>query len=281
MVTAQSSALSRITSAQVQKALQLAVEGRVYDLGLEINEQMPQGLIGQFTPFSLCFRATPEKTGAQGPFQYAVETIIGTLHTSTHIDGLVHVQAENRIYGGDFVSDARDDRGWKKHGMETVPPLVGRCVMLDVAGVKGVDALQDGYEITIDDLKRSCSAQIVEVEPGDCVLVRTGKIREFYTNPAKFGGDSQPGVGGDAAVWLYEQGMAALGTDTSGIEPSPPLDWANTTHRMMLVERGVHLIENLNLDELARDGICKALFVCLPLKITGATGSWVRPVAIV
>lgn len=75
--------------------------------------------------------------------------------------------------------------------------------------------------------------------------------------------------------------MAVLGADSTGIEPLPFPDPARTTHRAMLVERGVHLVENLYLDELAADGVAEALFVCLPLKITGATGSWVRPVAIV
>ena len=91
---------------------------------------------------------------------------------------------------------------------------------------------------------------------------------------------SQPGVGPAAAVWLYERGMAVLATDTTGTEPVPHPDPARTTHRAMLVERGVHLIENVFLDELARDHVIESTFVCLPLKLTGATGSWVRPIAI-
>jgi kynurenine formamidase len=272
-------ALARIGPEQVLAGLGLAGNGRVYDLGLEINEQMPQGARGVFVPFARAFSATPEGTGLDEPFSFAAEVIIGTQHTSTHIDAFVHIQSEGRIYGGARAADARGDQGWIQHGMETVPPIVGRAILLDVARLKALEALPDLYEITVDDLQAACLAASVEVRAGDVVLVRTGKIREFLSDPAAFEA-AQPGVGPDAAIWLYEQGMAVLGTDTTGTEPLPFPDLARTTHRAMLVERGVHLLENVFLDELARDGVVEAAFVCLPLKLTGATGSWVRPIAI-
>jgi kynurenine formamidase len=272
-------ALDRIGCAEVLDALRLARSGRVYDLGLEISERMPQGQRGTFVPFARAFSATPEGTGADGPFSFAAEVVIGTQHTSTHIDAFVHVQSGGLVYGGHRAADTRSDQGWSVHGMETVPPIVGRGVLLDVAGGKGVEALPDGYEITEDDVREACQAASIEVRRGDVVLVRTGKIREFAQDPVAFEA-AQPGVGPSAAIWLYERGMAVLGTDTTGTEPLPFPDPAATTHRAMLVERGVHLLENLFLDELARDGMRETAFVCLPLKLTGATGSWVRPIAI-
>jgi kynurenine formamidase len=273
-------ALARIGQEEVLAALALPRAGRVYDLGLELNERIPQGIKGVFVPFHMATRATPEGTGAAGPFQYSVEVVTGTLHVSTHIDAFAHIQAEGRVFGGGLASELRGDDGWKEHGAETIAPIVGRAVMLDVAGLKGGAALEDRYEITVDDLEAACRRQEVDVRSGDVVLVRTGKIAEFFTDAEAFQA-AQPGVGPAAAVWLYERGMAVLGTDTTGTEPQPFPDPAATTHRAMLVERGVHLLENVYLDELARDGVSEALFVCLPLKITGATGSWVRPVAIV
>jgi kynurenine formamidase len=270
-------ALTRIGAAEVLGALRLPRAGRIYDLGLEINERIPPG---PATPFSMAFRVTPEGTGVGEPYQYTAEVIHANLHCGTHIDALIHVQAEGRIYGGGLASEWRDDRGWKRNGMETVAPIVGRCVVLDVAGLKGVAALPDGYAVSVGDLRAACEAVGVAVRAGDIVLVRTGKIREFFANTPTYG-SAEPGVGPEGASWLYDQGMAVLGTDTTGTEPLPFPDAARTTHRAMLVERGVHLIENLTLDEIAADGVTEALFVCLPLKITGATGSWVRPVAIV
>jgi kynurenine formamidase len=143
-----------------------------------------------------------------------------------------------------------------------------------------VAALPDGYEVTQADLDGALLGHGVSIAPGDAVLVRTGKIREYGTDNDAYQ-RAQPGVGRAAAIWLYEQGMAILGTDTTGTEPLPFADSTRTTHQAMLVERGVHLVENLNLDELAADKVSEGMFVCLPLRITGGTGSWVRPVVII
>lgn len=270
-------AIRRITTPAVQAALALATRGRIYDLGVEINECIPHH--PDFVRFSLAFTSTPEGTGAHSPFQFAAEVITGALHVSTHIDALVHVQAEGRIHGGAEARRARSDRGWKEQGIETVPPILGRGLILDAAHARGVDQLADGTEVTIADLQSILDAGGERVRAGDIVLVRTGKIREFYSDPPSFQA-AEPGVGRDAAIWLYEQGMAVLGTDTTGTEPLPFVDPARTTHRAMLVERGVHLIENLMLEELSQDAVKEGLFIALPLKFTGATGSWVRPVLV-
>lgn len=271
-------AVARITSDEVRAALALARMGRVYDLGLEINERIPHG--PDFVRFSLAFTSTPEGTGAQSPFQYSAEMITGALHVSTHIDALIHIQAEGRVHGGALASESRGDRGWKEQGIETVPPILGRGLFLDIARAKGATQLADGTEVTVADLQSALAASGEQIRAGDIVLVRTGKIREFYSDPAAFQG-GEPGVGREGAIWLYEQGMAVLATDTTGTEPLPFRDPAQTTHRAMLVDRGVHLIENLMLEELSRDMVKAGLFIALPLKISGATGSWIRPVLVV
>jgi kynurenine formamidase len=273
-------ALSRIGEAQRLAALRLAQDARVFDLGLELGEHVPQGVPGDFVPFSLTWRTTPEGRARAGhAHQFAAEAITGTLHVSTHIDGLAHIAAEGRIFGGHDVADVRTDRGFTVGGMEHVPPILTRGLMLDVAGLHGVPALPDGYEITASDIQAALDSAGLAIRPGDAVCVRTGKVREYYTDAAAYQ-RSQPGVGADAAIWMYEAGMAVLGTDTTGTEPLPFPDERRTTHRVMLVERGVHLVENLYLDDVASAGVTEGLFVCLPLRITGATGSWVRPVLV-
>src|SRR5579875_852206 len=262
-------ALTRIEAEQRRAALALARTGMVYDLGLDLGEHIPQGNPGEFVPFQLTWRTTPEGCARAGhAFQFAAEAITGTPHVSTHIDGLAHVAADGRIHGGHEVTTVRGDHGFTVAGMEHVPPIVTRGVVLDIAGAQGVEALPDGYEITTADIRCALDRADTAIRPGDAVLVRTGKIREFYADPAAFQ-RSQPGVGADAAIWLYEAGMAVLGTDTTGSEPVPFVDENRTTHRVMLVERGVHLIENLFLDEVANMGVVDGLFVCLPLRITG------------
>jgi kynurenine formamidase len=269
-------ALSRIDNVALMSAFSGVSSGRVFDLVLEINDRIPNN--PGFVRFSLAFTRTPEMMGKISPFQASVEVIVGTLHVSTHMDAFIHIQAEDRIYGGDLASDARDDKGWKKYGMETVPPIIGRGLFLDVAGLKGLERLPDMYEITISDIQTALKAAKDEIRKGDIVIVRTGKILD-YGDPEKFLA-SEPGVGRDAAIWMYEQGMAVLGTDTTGTEPAPFKDPAKTTHRAMLVDRGVHLIENLNLEELGKARATSGLFIALPLKITGATGCWLRPVLV-
>lgn len=276
----QDSALSRIGPAELLAALRLAKDGRVFDLGLELGEHVPQGVPGDFVPFSLTWRTTPEGRARDGhAHQFAAEAITGTLHVSTHIDGLAHIAAEGKIFGGYDVTEVRSDRGFTVGGMEQVPPILTRGLVLDIAGRHGVPALPDGYEVTTEDIRAALGDAGLAIRPGDVVCVRTGKVREFYTDAAAYQ-RGQPGVGADAAIWMYEAGMAVLGTDTTGTEPLPFLDEHRTTHRVMLVDRGVHLIENLSLDEAAAAGVTEGLFVCLPLRITGATGSWVRPVLI-
>jgi kynurenine formamidase len=274
-------ALARIGPPQIVAALRLARTGHVYDLGLELGEHIPQGAPGDFAPFTLNWRTTPEATAREGrSLQFAAEVITGTPHVSTHIDGLAHVVSGGCLFGGHDATEARGDHGFAVNGMEHTTPILTRGVVLDVAAAQGVEALPDGYEITVDDLRAAADRASVSIGPGDAVLVRTGKIREFFTDADAFQ-RSQPGVGPAAAIWLYEAGMAVLGTDTTGTEPIPFPSGGRTTHSVMLVERGVHLVENMFLDEVAAAGVAEGLFVCLPLRITGATGSWVRPVLVV
>ena len=270
-------ALARIDAQTLRGALRLPAAGRVWDLGLELNDRIPHN--AAFVRFAMAFTQTPEGTGADSPFQFCAEVISGTLHVGTHIDALIHVQAENRIYGGTPAREARDDRGWRRHGMETVPPILGRGVVLDIPRLLGRPRLPDGHEITVAELQAELQRTAQHVARGDIVIVRTGKIQDFGDEAAFQGGE--PGVGRDAAIWLFEQGMAVLGTDTTGTEPLPFADASRTTHRAMLVERGVHLIENLFLEDVAAAGVREGLFVGLPLRITGATGSWLRPVLVV
>jgi kynurenine formamidase len=271
-----SSALGRITPAAVLDALRLPKAGKVYDLGLELNDKIPSN--SAFTPLALTVTHTPEETGALSPFQYSADSFGGGLHIGTHMDAFIHIQAEDHIFGGAHIRNARGPHGWLQFGMETIAPMVGRGIVLDIPKLKNAARLEDRYEVTIEDLKAELARTGSEIGKGDIVLVRTGKIQD-WNNPAAFQA-AEPGVGREAAIWLYDSGMSVLATDTTGTEPLPFTDMARTTHRAMLVERGVHLLENLYLEDLSRDGVTEGLFVNLPLKITGATGSWIRPILV-
>jgi kynurenine formamidase len=275
--------LARLDAAHVLAALGLVREGTIFDLGTELGPDMPVGPADTFAGFRLTPYRTPRNL--RGPFRghdFSMEVLSGSPHVGSHMDGLAHIQFDGRIYGGHLVVDAYGDSGWAVNGMEGVPPIVTRGVLLDLPReLSGGAPLADEYEVTIDDVERSIAAAAISIRPGDAVLVRTGKYAADYErDPAAYFGP-QPGVGPDAALWLWERGMALLGTDTSGTEAYPFPNPERTTHRVLVVERGIHLLEILDLERLAASGKREFLLICLPLKIRGGTGSWVRPIAII
>jgi kynurenine formamidase len=271
------------SGAMVLAALRLPRQGRIYELGTTLGSQMPQGPRETFGGFRLTPYRTPRclSSGEAPGFDFSMELITGSPHVGTHFDGLAHIQSFGKTHGGHFARDVFDDFGWRANGLEESAPVVCQGILLDIAAAKGVACLPDGYEITPDDLQRTLAAQQTQLRPGDAVLVRTGWFAAHYECDPDAYFASEPGVGVDAAIWLYERGMRLLGSDTSGTEVTPMPDPGRTTHVAMLVDRGVHLIEIMDLEEIAKERIYEFLFVALPLRIAGGTGSWLRPIAIV
>ena len=275
-------ALSRITPNVVAYAATLVKTGHVFDLGAELSDDMPSTDKNVFMPYRLLTYRSSRDFGRQlgvAGVSFYTEVLMATPHVSTHIDALNHVSKDGRIFGGHLSENVEHDFGVSEASIETVPPIVTRGVLLDVAAFKGVERLGDHYEITPDDIKGTIAHQDTRLAVGDAVLVHTGKMSQYAVdNEAFLAG--QPGVGLEAALWLYDRGMAVLGSDTTGTEPQPVTDWEHTVHVAMLMERGVHLIEWMSLGPLAQARAYEFMFVCLPLKLRGASGSWVRPAAI-
>jgi kynurenine formamidase len=283
MATDEERALGRITPDEIVHAAGLVRRGQVYDLGAELSDDMPETSKESFMPYRLLTYRTNRDMARDTDWHgvsFYTEVLMATPHVSTHIDALNHVSQDGRIYGGHRLEDVERDFGMAAEGIETVPPIVSRGVLLDVAAYKGVAQLPDHYEIGVADLQGALARQGTTLQRGDTVLVHTGKMRQYGVDNAAFLA-GQPGVGVAAALWLYDQGMAVLGSDTTGTEPQPVTDWTQTVHVAMLRDRGVHLIEWMYLEDLAAAGAHEFLFICLPLKLRGASGSWVRPVAVV
>jgi kynurenine formamidase len=275
--------LDRITADDLVEALHGVRHGRIYELGTEFGRSMPQGPVDNSYGFRLTQYRTPRciATTEEPGFDSSMEVIAASPHVGTHIDGLAHIQSHGLLFGGYRARDVYSDFGWQQNGMEHSKPIVGRGVLIDVPRHKGVDCLPDRYEVTPADVEEALAAQKTQLRRGDMVLVRTGWFAAWYRiDPDTFFA-SQPGVGPDGALWLYERGMSLLGTDTSGTEVCPLPNPERTTHRLLIVERGVHIIETLDLEALAADEVHEFLFVTLPLPIVGGTGSWLRPIAII
>jgi len=211
----------------------------------------------------------------------ANEVIITGGHVGTHVDALAHVSHDGLLHGGARADDVQRGGRMSTLGAEEIPPMLARGVLLDVAATHGVDVLPPGHGVTADDL---LAAAKVEVRQGDVVLVRTGWARHFADAAVYLGQDSGvPGVTEDAARWLAERGVLATGADTTAYERIPPGAGHRVlpVHRILLVDNGIYLIEHLNLEEAAAAGLTEFTFVLAPLRIVGATGSPVRPLAAV
>lgn len=214
----------------------------------------------------------------------ANEMIVLGGHTGTHIDALCHVSHRGRLHGGHDAAEAQTGGRFKVHGVETIPLTFCRGVLLDVAGLHGVPVLAPGTPITAEDLDAAARRQGVEVRAGDAVLVRSG-WPVHWKDPERFVGhhDGVPGPDESAARWLAERRVRMTGAETIAYECIHPGRGHALlpVHGLLLVDHGIHIIEVLDLTALARDGVSEFLFVLTPLKVVGATGIPVRPVAVV
>ena len=207
--------------------------------------------------------------------------LVMTEHSGTHIDALCHQAEDLRLHGGVEVSaEVQTSTGFTALGADTIPPLVARGVLLDVAGALGVSRLPDGHAITAEELQRA--AEGVELRAGDAVLVRLGSGAVWDDRPAY---EAAGGVSGEASAWLAAREPLLVGADNLAWDVPGVVDETTGTtlpgHVHLLVRGGIYIVESLNLEALATDGVREFAFVCLPLKVRGGTGSPVRPLALV
>jgi len=212
------------------------------------------------------------------------ELIITSTHTATHIDALSHVSENGMLHGG--VDAAKAQQGtelFKEHGVETIKPIFRRGVLLDIARTKNVDVLQPAEEITVADLETAAKNASAAINAGDIILLRTGWTRHWTDSRKYLGLDSAgtPGVAAPGAEWLAAKKPFAVGNDTAGFEQIVQTNITMDAHRILIAQHGIHIIENLDLEELSQCGRADFVFVTLPLRIKGATGSPLRPVALV
>jgi kynurenine formamidase len=217
-----------------------------------------------------------------GPRSGASGVLTMMEHTGTHIDALSHQACGLKLCGGIPIDEVETPAGFKKLGVETVPPLLGRGVLLDVAGWKGQSALPAQYSINADELRACATAAGVQVRAGDVLLVRTGFATLWHDEAAYL---DAAGVAKSGTLWAAEQGVVAVGADNMAWdvpgERDPETGATLFAHVHLLTQKGIYIIENLNLEELARDRCYEFGFIGIPLKFVGATGSPIRPLALV
>jgi kynurenine formamidase len=209
-------------------------------------------------------------------------TITMQEHSGTHIDALNHQAVDMVMHGGVRITpEVQTSRGINHLGAQTIEPILRRGVLLDVAAARGLDSLAPGYLVSDEDLAAAVEAQGVTLHPGDCILIRTGN-GGLYDEPELY--LRGPGIGPDAARWLAARSPWLCGADNVAFDVPDNDDPDLGTlpcHTVLIVEAGIYIVENLALEQLARTGCSEFLFLCLPMKLRGVTGSPVRPVALV
>jgi kynurenine formamidase len=217
-----------------------------------------------------------------GPRSGASGVLTMMEHSGTHIDALCHQACDLKFFGGVAVDTVERTDGYTALGAETMRPLLGPGVLLDVAGWKEVDILPPNYGITAEDFDGCARAAGVDVRPGDVLLVRTGYGARWTDEAAYL---NAAGVSKSANLWAAARRVVAVGADNmawdSMQERDPETNMMLFGHAHLLVTHGIHIIENLNLEALAAAGHREFCFVGIPLKLRGATGSPIRPLALV
>jgi kynurenine formamidase len=277
---------NHLSESTVLQAIGLVREGRIIDLTLAAGVAAPR-IPGANSPFVISMwshpfvsRANYVRRGATNGVGFADERIEWDTHTGTHIDALGHTCQGENLYNGLSVADVVTNRGLNDLDAARIPAIITRGVLIDAAPADGSPGTV-GDAIDRTRLERLAREQGVQLKPGDVVLIRTGWARYYETDNDMYV-SGEPGITRDAAEWLADCGAVAVGADTMSVEVVPSEDPENpmTVHQYLLVTRGVYLIEQANLEELASTGAREFLCCCLPPKIAGATGSPLRLVAV-
>lgn len=254
----------------------------VYDLGRPYEVGMPQS-----PNHPAYWRTLPRRHGdmrrADGGSAANDLIVMGT-HVGTHVDALAHVSHDGRLHGDADAVSAQEGGAFLQHGVHTIRPMFVRGVLFDVPAARGEECCAPAYEIIPADLQACMDRQGTSLTPGDVALIRSGWGQRWPDGDAYLGRETGvPGPGEEAAHWLADQQVLAAGADTIAFEhlPAETGHAVLPAHRVLLVESGIYIIETLALEELARDGVYEFLFVLSPLLFVGATGSPVRPLAVV
>lgn len=264
-------------------ALLKAVEAgtRIFDLAQPLHPAIPHSPNHPGFRFAL-MRRHGDVVRGDGTSS-ASELLVTGGHVGTHVDALAHLSVDGRMGDGREAATLESNLGYREMGIDQMRPVVGRGVLLDVCAVHGVSRLPAAHPISADELRAAAARSGVELRPGDSVLVRTGWA-QLWSEPAAFLGQATgvPGPDAGAAAWLAEHRIRLTGSDTTAYEHvGAPREDALPVHRLLLHEHGIHIVEMLDLEDLAAAGCSEFVFVLLPLAIVGGTGSPVRPVALV
>jgi kynurenine formamidase len=280
-----------ITPEKILKSLTLVKTGQIYEIGQVYSAGMP--LFGQRT-YSMVIPGSPSGApmGSNNLIYYDEFLVAEIGQVGTQFDGPGHIgerlkmadgSEKDVFYNGFTNEEIKGPYGLVQLGVEHVKPFLTRGILVDVAAYKGVESLDHSYEVTVADVRGALARQGIaeeSLEPGDAYFFRYGWARH-WSDPGKYNA-APPGIGMAVARWVVEKKASMIGSDqwTTEVVPNPDLSQAFPVHQELITRNGVWNLENMNLDELSRDGVYEFLFIHTPIRFKGATGSPARPIAI-
>jgi kynurenine formamidase len=286
----QCGALNRMTPASQGEILARADGSRIYDMSIDNFVGMPSFQAAGDPAYQMFMTHTPRGTvidnlNGQGEevnrgVCYSGDVVMMYTHTGTHIDALCHFGVNGETWNNAKVDDHLGSRHWHKNGAEQLPPIIARGVLLDIPALKGVECLPPSYGITGEDCQQALERQGVTLGEGDVALVRTGRMQYWPDGDKVLG--NPPGMSLEGARWITDQGIIAIGADQECVEVGPSEHDDNWLpgHCHFLAEAGVPMMELLDLEEIARDELYEFCFIGTPIRLRGATGTPLRPLAL-
>ena len=279
-----------LVTASTRQELMGRLDGtHVFDLSVDYFPNMPSWTMSGDLSYQIWLSHTPSGSILDDPagigremnelISYSGDSIALYTHTGTHVDALNHYGYRRKIWNG-FEESKYVGRHWYKAGVDKFPPLIARGVMIDVAAAHGVDMLPDSYPIGEKDLADALKRQGTELRVGDVMLVRTGRMTVWPdSNKYLF---NEPGLNREGAEYLAKAGASLIGADNLGVEqiPSVPKEEWPPVHTYLLAEAGVPMLELADLEALSAEKIYEFAFVGACLKLRGATGAPIRPLAL-
>jgi kynurenine formamidase len=283
-----------ITPEVVRDAAKLIQTGEIISCAAPLDATGPvhptrNGMTHFYSYTGSDFVAGTEMSHHYPNFQGTDDYVIMATQASTQWDGLSHFGYDNTLYNGFWMGHVEQYAGAKccsiHHMKET---LCGRGVFLDIARHKGVDRLEQGYAITVDDLEACAADEGVEIRTGDILIFRTGHLPWWYELEDKMEfWKGEPGLSITCVDWIYEKELAAIACDTIALEVSPheePYEHVYPMHSRLIRDLGLTLGEIWHLEALsescAKDGRYEFFLAAQPLNLTNASGTPLNPIAI-
>lgn len=272
-------ALNLIDAAVVRAAVALVERGEAVPLGRPLGPETPvpphRARVARFMDRD----GGDYAAGARRPggFQFCEDTLLAPTHAGTHVDALAHVWRDGTLYNGFDQSAVRSTTGATRCGADKLGPVVTRGVLVDL--VAGGEHLELGAAVTAEAIRGRLAAASICLRAGDALLIRTGWLDATAADPGHcFAGEPGPDL--EAARWLADAGVALVGADNYALEQQPAAEGVFPVHQLLLRDRGIPIVEGLDLRAIADAGAAEFMLVVSPPRLVGASAAPVEPVAI-